>query len=297
MNLNQLHYFVTLARLEHYTKAAKLLAITQPSLSHAISSLEQELGTHLFEKRGRNVALTKYGKVFLEYAEEALQVLDAGVKKTKAMTSEVSGQIDVGYIFTQGSEFMPALVKSFLDENPEKQIDFHFNNGSTASVLQGVKEERYDVGFCSMVPEASGIEFIPVSQEELVAVVPNGHSLAHRQEIELEEIVSYPQIFFSEESAFRKIVDHIFLGIHRAPDIRCTVDEDGALAGMVAQGFGVGIVPNVPSIRMEGVHILKIRNLDYRRYIYMAVVKNKYLSPIVQQFVQHVKDHYEIDKK
>ena len=65
MNLNQLHYFVTLAYMEHYTKAAKQLSITQPSLSHAIGMLEQELGTYLFEKQGRNVVLTKYGKVFL----------------------------------------------------------------------------------------------------------------------------------------------------------------------------------------------------------------------------------------
>ena len=64
MNLNQLHYFVTLAHIEHYTRAAEMLSITQPSLSHAISMLEQELETNLFEKRGRNVVLTKYGKVF-----------------------------------------------------------------------------------------------------------------------------------------------------------------------------------------------------------------------------------------
>lgn len=62
MNLNQLHYFVTLAHIEHYTRAAEMLSITQPSLSHAISMLEQELETNLFEKRGRNVVLTKYGK-------------------------------------------------------------------------------------------------------------------------------------------------------------------------------------------------------------------------------------------
>ena len=66
MNLYHLRYFVTLAHLEHYTKAADVLAITQPSLSHAISSLEEELGVKLFEKNGRNVSLTKYGKSFLE---------------------------------------------------------------------------------------------------------------------------------------------------------------------------------------------------------------------------------------
>lgn len=91
MNLNQLQYFVTLAHMEHYTRAAEKLSITQPSLSHAISSLENELGTYLFEKQGRNVVLTKYGRLFMEYAEEALSILDAGIRKMKAMTSETSG--------------------------------------------------------------------------------------------------------------------------------------------------------------------------------------------------------------
>jgi DNA-binding transcriptional LysR family regulator len=67
MNLNQLQYFVTLAQLEHYTNAAEQLRITQPTLSLAIRSLEEEMGTKLFEKKGRNVVLTKYGRFFLEY--------------------------------------------------------------------------------------------------------------------------------------------------------------------------------------------------------------------------------------
>ena len=66
MNLYHLRYFVTLAHLEHYTKAAENLSITQPSLSHAISLLENELGVALFEKEGRNIVLTKYGKIFLK---------------------------------------------------------------------------------------------------------------------------------------------------------------------------------------------------------------------------------------
>lgn len=85
MNLNQLHYFVTLAHIEHYTRAAEMLSITQPSLSHAISMLEQELETNLFEKRGRNVVLTKYGKVFLEYVEEALKISGQWCKKDKGV--------------------------------------------------------------------------------------------------------------------------------------------------------------------------------------------------------------------
>ena len=68
MNLSQLYYFRKLAELQHYTRAAKELFITQPTLSGSISSLEQELGVSLFQKAGRNVELTKYGSEFLGYA-------------------------------------------------------------------------------------------------------------------------------------------------------------------------------------------------------------------------------------
>ena len=81
MNLYHLRYFSTLAHIEHYTKAADILAITQPSLSYAISTLEEELGVKLFEKNGRNVTLTKYGKVFLKDVEEVLNRLSGLVCK------------------------------------------------------------------------------------------------------------------------------------------------------------------------------------------------------------------------
>lgn len=144
MNLNQLYYFVALAKTEHYCKTAEILAITQPSLSHAIANLEEELGTVLFEKRGRNVALTKYGKVFLEYATESLQLLEAGIKKTRTMNGEHTGIIDLGYIFTLGIEFIPRMVRGFLAEHPELDVDFRFTVGNTQEIIRGLKEEKYD---------------------------------------------------------------------------------------------------------------------------------------------------------
>lgn len=294
MNLNQLHYFVTLAHMEHYTKASKILSITQPSLSHAISSLENELGTYLFEKQGRNVVLTKYGKVFLEYVEESLDILDAGIKKTRSMVSEVNGQIDIGYIFTQGSEFMPQLVRGFLGENTEKKIAFHFNNGITESVIRGLKDEKYDIGFCSLRAEENDIQFIPVAEEELVAVVPKDHKLAGYNDVSIEELAEYPQVIFNKGSGLRLEIDELFEKAKVTPEVLYTVDEDGALAGLVALGFGVGIVPNVAAVRNENTITLPIRDLNYKRYIYMATVKNKYQSPIVRQFIKFVQENHEI---
>ena len=88
MNLNQLTYFVTLAQIENYTRAAKRLDITQPSLSHAISNLEKELQVPLFERHGRNVTMTKYGEMFLKYVQDSLHIL-RGFRKRQGFQVEV----------------------------------------------------------------------------------------------------------------------------------------------------------------------------------------------------------------
>ena len=296
MSLNQLHYFVTLAHMEHYTNAAQKLSITQPSLSHAISSLEEELGTSLFERQGRNVALTKYGRLFMEYAEEALDILDAGIKKTRAMTSERSGKVDIGYIYTQGSEFIPEVISGFLEANRDKKVEFGFSNGVTKEIVEGVKEEKYDIGFCSMVTGEKELDFVPVSQEKLIAAVPPEHPLAEKKSVRFEEIASYPQIFFNRGSGLRGVISQIFKDYGIKPDIVYAVDEDSAMVGLVARGFGVGIVPDAATVRSMKASFLEIEDLDYRRFIYMVTLKNKYQVPVAKAFTEYVKDYYSLKK-
>ena len=209
MNLNHLQYFVKLAYLEHYTKAAKDLSITQPSLSHAISSLEEELGTKLFEKQGRNVSLTKYGKTFLKYVEKSLEYLQEGVDKTKALTCATSGLIDLGYIYTLEADFMPNMVRKFLDENKDKNFGFTFSSNNTKSIIEGLKNEKYDLGFCSKVENETSIDFIKVKQEELVIIVPKNHELSKYNEIDLIETISYNHIVFTKSSGLRQVIDNL----------------------------------------------------------------------------------------
>ena len=89
MNLYQLRYFTTLAQEEHYTKAALKLHITQPSLTHAIHLLEDELDVALFEKKGRNVVLTKYGKLFLKELEDSWNELNNVVNHIRERQPEI----------------------------------------------------------------------------------------------------------------------------------------------------------------------------------------------------------------
>jgi LysR family transcriptional activator of glutamate synthase operon len=158
MNLNQLYYFKTVAKLQHFRQAANELNVSQPSLSLAISNLEKDLGTYLFERQGRNVTLTKYGKLYLEYVEEALSILEVGEKKLRQITSETEGHIDIAYIYPLAPYFIPKKVRSFLELEKNKDITFSFRQGITSDLIKGLKDSKYDVVFCSYVENEEDME-------------------------------------------------------------------------------------------------------------------------------------------
>ena len=115
MNLSQLYYFRKLSELQHYTKAAKELYITQPALSDAIRSLEKELGVPLFQKEGRNVKLTRYGREFSAYVHDALRELDKGIEIMREYTGRLSGNLSVGWLYTITGDYLPALIRAYHD--------------------------------------------------------------------------------------------------------------------------------------------------------------------------------------
>lgn len=289
MNLNQLQYFLTLAKLEHYTQAAKELNIAQPSLSHSMNALEEELETRLFEKKGRNVVLTKYGRVFAEYVEESMQTLNTGVRKLKAITGQTSGVIDLGYIYTLGSQFVPRLVRDFMRSREGYEIQFNFTAGNTTEILEGLKAEKYDIAFCSHLEKESDILFTPVALENLVVVVPKEHKLAEKDAVELKEVALYPQIYFNENSGLRQVIDRLFRREGLRPNIAYEIEEDGSMAGLVEQGFGIAIMPEIPMLGQLDVRVLTLKDPGELRYIYMAQMKDKYQPPMVEQFTQYVR--------
>lgn len=289
MNLNQLYYFSKLAEVQHYTNAAEELAISQPSLSHAMNSLEKELGTKLFVKQGRGVVLTKYGQIFKEYVDDALHTLDTGVKKVRTMTGQTEGIVELAYIYTLGSGFVPRLVGDFIRTHEELKVHFHFTVGNTSDIIQGLKEDRFDIAFCSMAEREEDIQFTPVGRENLVVVVPHGHPLSYKKSVDLEQVAVYPQIFYTKNSGLRPVVDRMFEQAKVNPQIAYEIEEDGSMAGLVAQNFGIAVMPEIPILSLLDVDVLTLRNQNQRRYIYMAQAKERYRPPLVQKFAEYVK--------
>ena len=184
MNLFHLRYFETLARTEHYSKAAEILSITQPSLSYAISTLESELGIQLFEKRGRNIVLTKYGKAFYSNVKEILANLDNAVRDIK-LVANGEGEINIGFLRTLGTDYVPTTVKNFLDLHPDKNIWFNFSceHGLSVDLVRSLVDREYDMVFCSKLNNSPMVEFIPIATQELVVIVPKDHPLAAKDSV------------------------------------------------------------------------------------------------------------------
>ena len=224
MNLSQLQYFKVLAQEEHYTRAAQMLSITQPSLSHAISQLEQELGTRLFEKKGRNVVLTRYGKMFLPYVEESLKVLNEGVQRIQEVNGSRHGIIHLAYIYTMGSEFAPKLVRKFLNAYPDYDIEFHFTVGTTGEIIDGLKDDKYDIVFSSYKDGEQDIDFKKIANQKLVLAVPMDHPLSIKDSVDLRDTIEYPQIYF-ERAVYLATLKQRYLSPVAKAFIRFVIEE------------------------------------------------------------------------
>lgn len=289
MNLYHLRYFVTLAKLEHYGKAAEKLKITQPGLSHAMASLEDELGVSLFEKEGRNIVLNKYGKMFFADADRVINILDSSMNSFKII-SEGGGYISLCSIKPLAIQGIPRLAHEFLDMNKDKKIDFKFYTGVTNNIVQGLKNGIYDIGFCSKMESENDIEFVPVQKQEMYAIVPYNHPLAVKKELDLKETIPYRHIVFSKSSGLRPVIDELFDKIGKHPDIAYEVEEDSVIGGLVAQNFGIAILPKMYSLQYINVKAIPIIQPELESYFYAVRMKNRYHSPAAEAFYKYVCD-------
>lgn len=290
MNLDHLRYFVKLAEVGHYTRAAQQLCITQPSLSHAIRLLETELGVPLFEKTGRNTALTPYGREFLECCRRSLSALDQGVASLRH-SAQGNGLIRLGFLRPLGTRYVPTLAARFLAARPDKQIHFEFHTERTQPLLEGLLDQVYDLVFCSRPSPELGLTAVPVTRQDLVVIVPKGHPLADRQAVDLTDTLPYPQIHFTRSSGLRQVVDELFAAAGGAPQIAYETEEDQVIAGLVAQGFGIGVVPYMDLLLKLELAILQISSPPYQRDFFLVHNDALFLPPAARDFRQFVLDH------
>lgn len=287
MNLSHLRYFVQLAQIRHYTKAAEQLYISQPSLSHAISQLEHELGVPLFEKSSRNVELTQFGRMFLDSVQQSLSILDESVDYL-AHCARGNGIVRLGLLRTLGVEYVPRLASQYMKQHEDRQVDFTFFTGVTYDLLDKLKRRELDIVFSSRAPEEYKLLSVPITKQDLVLIVPSNHPLSVRHTIDLSEVLEEPFIQFSPGSGLRYVVDNLFQKVGAAPNTVYEIQEDQVVAGMVAHGFGIAIVPYMEMLLRLDVRILQIARPSPDRKFYLVTDPSVSLSPAAEDFHKFV---------
>ena len=254
MTLNQLSYFYQAAVLEHFNQAAEKMNITEPSLSRSIAALEDELGVTLFEKKGRNVILTKAGEIFLEHVSTILDDVKRAESKMHQIATD-GGHIDIAYVSPLAKVFIPTIVRSFLTEKENKNITFNFFQDITSVNIEGLKKGRYDIIFGSYSPDENGIDFVPIIRQEIVAILPPGHPLTLKDTMEATDFADYPVLGYARHSGLGKYTRSFFKKHDVSPNFICESPDENGIASLVAQGFGIALVADVDAIHRDDICI------------------------------------------
>ena len=141
------------------------------------------------------------------------------------------------------------------------------------------------------------VEFIPITTQELVVIVPKDHPLAAKDSVTLKETLAYQQIIFRHKSGLRQIIDDLFKSINAYPDILCEIEEDLVGAGFVSKGFGIMIAPKFDGINHVDVKVLKLTQPSYKRYFYMVILKDVYHPPLIEEFKKYVIEQSKLNKE
>lgn len=264
MNIEYLKYFSELAKIQHYGKAAKALNISQPGLSHAIKSLEEEYGVPLFQKEGRNVSLSRYGKELMKDVDEILGAYLRLEERAAGLRTEEK-TVRIGSVYPLAPGTIPHMLKEFGATFP-----FIIYNRMTPEISEGLLDGKYDIGFCSDLLKSDEIEYYPIRDSYIAVVVPKGHPLENREQISLKEIAGYPQIMFSKTSGFRTLQEQIFAeeGIKVKPV--CAAEEIEVITGLVENGFGISVLPYMDIVRLHNVVTIPVKTSGWNSKFYIA---------------------------
>lgn len=283
MELRHLRYFVAIAEELHFGRAAKRLAIVQPSLSQQIMQLEDELGFPLLRRTKRSVELTDAGKVFLSEARTILaQVQNAKRATQRAFRGEV-GQLTVGYISSSAFDVLPVVLSAYRERFPE--VEVALREMTTQEQVRALEEGRIQVGLLRLPISSPLVNVEVIRREPIVCVLPEGHPLARLERIAVPMLASEPFVLQSRQlgGGFYVQLMKLCLSYGFSPNVIQEVTEVYTIVSLVAAGIGVSLVPlSTRNIRSQGVVYRELEGaaaltelaVAWQRNVDSAIVKN-----------------------
>jgi DNA-binding transcriptional LysR family regulator len=297
VNLQQLGYFVAVARKRSFTRAAEACFVAQPALSQQIRKLEEELGLPVFERRRRGVDLTLAGTAFLEYAEQVLKLVEESKRRISDLQSVRQGSITVMCLPTVATYWLPAIISRYRARFPDIELDIHEQAGCTP---EDFGRAMCDVGIVQLGESddraANGTRTERLFVDEQLLVVPTGHRLAGSNgatgpAIPLRDTAGEAFILPKPMCGMGRAISKAFSDAGFVPRVRLETSQIEAVCEMVSAGLGVGLMPAMAAGRRNpGVRWRRLKNPVPRRTIALAWDSGRSLSPAAAAFAALVRE-------
>ena len=301
MNLKQLEAFVQVAEGGSFSKAARELYLTQPTISAHISSLEKELNVRLFVRNTKEVSLSDNGKDLYKYAKQMVD-LQGKIEEHFGMKKD-SGKhcITIAASTIPAQYLLPKVLMCFNEKYPEEQ--FKIKETDSAQVVTQIVDCMADVGFTGTVLEKKHCKYIPFYKVELVIIAPNTEKYRRFQE-ECPNDISWLKrehvIMREEGSGTRKEAEKQLrsAGVNMADlEIIASIENQETIKKSVRQGIGVSILSRLAATdeaKAGQMLIFPIPGADEGRDINVVYNRNYQLSRSAERFIKIVKEVYEV---
>lgn len=287
MELRQLRYFVAVAEELHFTRAAERLHIGQPPLSHAIQTLEADLGAQLFERTRRWVRLTEAGRLFLIDARRILDLSEQAAQTAQRAQRGEAGELRIGFTFsTPLTPLFKTVINRYRHTYPQVTLTLH--EMATLRQAEALAQRTLDLGFVRPLegPAPDGLLLTPLREDALMAVLPETSPLAKKRSVAMRELASASFVMYPQDAGtgiYPQIL-RLCRAAGYAPRIGQHAGEASTIIGLVAAGCGVSILPgSFERIRMDGVVYRPISDDGASTTLLLAQRRAEH-SPLIDAF-------------
>ena len=299
MNLKQLEAFVQVSESGSFSKAAKELFLTQPTISAHISSLEKELNVRLFIRNTKEVSLSDDGKDLYRYAKQITD-LEKAIEERFYMDSDDGKHVITIAASTRPAQYLlPKVLMCYRERYPKEQIKIMETDSS--EVVTQVVDHMVDVGFTGTVLEKKHCKYIPFYKDELAVITPDTPEyriLKEQNRDDIDWIKRKPLILREEGSGTRKEAEKQLknAGISMETlDIVASIANQETIKKSVKQGMGITVLSRLAAEDEDGLLIFPIPGADEGRDINLVYNKNYQMTRSADRFIRIVKEVYDIE--
>jgi len=288
MELRHLRYFVTVAELLNFTKAAAKLRVAQPSFSRQIRDLEEELGVSLLERNSRFVRLTDAGKAFATEALAVLEHAEAAAQTARAFANSNHGHLNLGYAPSLTVEVLPQALRSFEKECPRVRVAIQ--DLSILEMTNRLREGRLDAALTvESEGKQPGLAFEKLRSYPVCVALGPKHRLVRASRIDVAELKDERLIVYSREEypEYHQWLNGLFgRAIQRLLKNAEEHDSGTSLIAAVEAGRGVAIVASVfSSVAAPRIQLRELQPSPAPLVVGVAYHARR-LGPIARQFVR-----------